>query len=202
MSILIETAYFPPISYIAEVVRADAVVIEIFETYQKQTFRNHCSIYGPNGKQLLTIPVVKVNGNHTLTKDIRISHHQPWQKSHWRSIETAYNNSPFFLYYKDDFVPFYEKKFNFLIDLNIELLQVLMVILKIERPINTNDSYDKFPVGLNDFRSRHVQKSADNKMKYTHYNQVFEPRYGFIPGLSIIDPIFNLGPEAKDYICF
>jgi hypothetical protein len=200
MPILVETAYLPPVSYMAEILHAEAAVIEIFETYQKQTCRNHCSIYGPNGKQLLTIPVVKVNGNHTITRDIRISDHQPWQKIHWRSIETAYNNSPFFLFYRDLFAPFYEKKINFLVDLNLELLLLILGIIKVEIPIRTSSYFEKSPVDLIDRRGYLVQNRNGRRMSYSHYTQVFEPAHGFIPGLSVIDVIFNLGPEATDYI--
>ncbi len=101
MPVLLTTAYFPPVGYMAEVLRADTVVIEVHETYPKQTCRNHCVIQGPNGRQTLSIPVTRINGNHTKTRDILISTHEPWQKTHWRSIQTAYNNSPFFLYYLD-----------------------------------------------------------------------------------------------------
>jgi len=221
MPILLETAYLPPISYMAEVLRAGAVVIEVNETYQKQTYRNHCSIYGPNGKQILSIPVVKVNGNHTTIKNIRISDQQPWQKIHWRSIETAYNNSPFFLFYQDMFALLYEKKFGFLVDWNLELLKVILKIIKVDVKIDLTISYEKYPViesvqsvGLNlknnpdqektaemkDLRGKLVQKNTDLQMEYPHYTQVFEPRHGFIPGLSVIDAIFNLGPETGDYL--
>ena len=200
MPILVETAYLPPIRYMAEVLRAEGVVIEIFETYQKQTCRNHCAIYGPNGTQILSIPVVKVNGNHTQTKDIRISDHQPWQKIHWRSIETAYNNSPFFLFYQDLFAPYYEKKFNFLFDFNLALLQVVLGIVKIRRPLILSGFYEKTPVGITDRRGKLVQKTSNVVGHYPRYIQVFEPRHGFIPGLSVIDIIFNLGPESQNYI--
>ena len=106
MPLLIATSYLPPALYMAETAKADEIIIEAFETYTKQTCRNHCLIYGPNGRQTLSIPVIKVNGNHTITKDIRISTHQPWQKIHWRSIKTAYSNSPFFLFYQDYLSPF------------------------------------------------------------------------------------------------
>jgi hypothetical protein len=101
MMVLRSTAYLPPVSYISGCLRQDEILIERFETYPKQTIHNRCRILGPNGLQVLSVPVVRVNGNHTLTKDIRIAETIPWQRLHWRSIETAYNNSPFFLYYKD-----------------------------------------------------------------------------------------------------
>lgn len=201
MSILVTTAYLPPASYMAEVLRTDEVVIEVIETYQKQTLRNHCAIYGPNGRQNLSIPVVKVNGNHTRTKDIRISEHQPWQRIHWRSITTAYNNSPFFLYYQDLLAPLYEKKINFLVDWNMELLILMLRILKVERQISLTTSYETSPEGIMDLRWKFNQDNNVIPANFQRYTQVFESRHGFISGLSVIDLVFNLGPEANDYIC-
>ena len=200
MKLLVTTAYLPSARYMAQTVHADEIVIEAFETYTKQTCRNHCAIFGPNGRQTLSIPVIKVNGNHTLTKDIRVSTHQPWQKIHWRSIETAYNNSPFFLFYQDYFAPFYEKRFNFLLDINIGLLETLLSILNIGCPIRLSDKFEKSPVGLNDQRNKWISKHDMITISDPHYTQVFEPRHGFIPGLSIIDVLFNLGPEAYSYL--
>jgi hypothetical protein len=187
MITLFTTAYLPSVSYIAECLLSDTVTIEAFETYKKQTCRNHCEIYGPNGRQKLSVPVCKVNGNHTLTKDIRISYFQAWQKIHWRSIETAYNNSPFFLYYRDLFEPFYFKKFDFLLDFNTRLLEVIFRILRIEKEISFTD---------------HYENSSDdrNDLLLLHYTQVFENKSGFLPDLSTIDMIFNLGPDSREYL--
>ena len=200
MSILIETAYLPPIGYMAEVAAAGSAVIELFETYTKQTCRNRAEIYGPNGKQTLSIPVIKINGNKTITKDIRLSDHQPWQKIHLRSIETAYNNSPFFLYYQDDLAPFYEKKFVFLADWNHELLAKLLHILKAGCTLQFSDHFDKVPAGIDDKRNGPVLKHVTSLSRFPRYTQVFEPRHGFLPGLSIIDLLFNLGPETASYL--
>ena len=200
MAILIESAYLPPIRYMAEIIRTQKVVIEVCETYKKQTIRNHCAIYGPNGKQTLSIPVVKVNGNHTLTKEIRISAHQPWQKTHWRSIETAYNNSPFFLYYQDSLAPFYHQKFEFLADLNTGLLETLLRIVNSSVPVTRSVGFEKSPIDINDCRDRVSAKPDTGIAVYPHYTQVFEPRHGFIPGLSILDVLCNLGPEASTYL--
>ena len=200
MSVLVETAYFPPVPYIAKIVEADSVFIEAFESYKKQTIRNRCAIYGPNGIHILSIPVVKVNGNHTLTRDIRISDHQPWQRIHWRSIETAYNNSPFFLYYRDDIIRFYEKHFSFLIDLNSEILPYLLKTLRNERPVSYTEHFEVFPAGYSDFRNIFDTKYVSQTIHYPHYTQVFEPQHGFIGGLSILDILFNLGPESSNYL--
>jgi hypothetical protein len=184
----------------AEAIRADEIVIETMETYSKQTIRNHYSIFGPNGKHTLSIPVIKTNGNKTLTRDVLISTHQPWQKIHWRSIETAYNNSPFFLYYKDQLSGLYEAKFKYLLDLNMEILATLLRLLKISKPVRVTDTFEKTPESANDFRDKFGTKKNDEKYNYPHYTQVFETRHGFIPGLSILDVIFNLGPEAALYL--
>ncbi|MEI7723784.1 MAG: WbqC family protein [Bacteroidota bacterium] len=200
MAVLFTTAYFPSVSYMAEVLRADDIVIEAFESYTKQTCRNHCTIFGPNGQQTLSIPVIRTNGNHTLTKDILISEHQPWQKIHWRSIETAYNNSPFFLYYQDHFVSFFEKNYRFLIDLNTEILKTLIQLFKINRSIRFTTQFEKSPLGIYDYRTVFGAKYTGQNSHLQHYTQVFESRHGFIPGLSILDVIFNLGPEALPYL--
>ena len=171
----------------AECIRSDEVVIETCETYRKQTTRNHCDIYGPNGRLKLSIPVIKVNGNQTLTKDIRISYSQNWQQIHWRSIETAYNNSPFFLFYRDNFEPFFQKRFDFLMDLNTGLLDVVFTLLRIEKEIKFTDH----------FENRTLVNSA---ISFPSYTQVFESRSGFLDDLSIVDLIFNLGPEAGRYL--
>jgi hypothetical protein len=179
---------------------ATEIFIEAFETYPKQTCRNHCSILGPNGMQVLSIPVIKPNGNHTLTKDIAISAHHPWQKTHWRSIETAYNNSPFFLYYQDLFLPFYTRKYKYLLDLNLDILQAVLMILKAARPVILTDNYLKTPVNETDLRSVFGKKKQTNPINLPAYTQVFETRFGFVPDLSILDILFNLGPETSFYL--
>ena len=200
MPVLLTTAYLPPISYIAGCLCSDQIIIERFETYPKQTFRNRCNIYGPNGLQNLSIPVVKVNGNHTQTKDIRIYQNIPWKRLHWRSIETAYNNSPFFLYYKDLFIKAFEKQFDFLIDLNSHLLITILDILKIKNEIGYTDHFLKDKKGILDLQTFSNKKKTSSNDTFPHYTQVFSPIHGFLADLSIIDLIFNLGPESKDFL--
>lgn len=199
MTVLISTAYLPPISYFSGCVHKEPVLIERFEAYPKQTFRNRCRIYGPNGMQTLSIPVIKINGNHTLTKDIRIAASTPWQRLHWRSIETAYNNSPFFLYYKDELENVFRKKFDFLLDLNTTLLMILFSILGIEKKIGFTDHFLKIPEDITDYRESSQKKKEISTKQFPPYTQVFSPKHGFIPDLSVIDLIFNLGPESGDF---
>jgi hypothetical protein len=197
---LIHTAYLPSGEYIAVLFRYPEIVVETMETYRKQTIRNHCHIYGPNGKQQLTIPVEKPGGNHTLTRDIRVSGHEPWQRTHWRSIETAYNNSPFFLFYRDYFEPFYLKKFHFLLDFNQTLLNQVISIMKIPVTIEFTNHFEKSPTSLTDLRNSQLTRTGAEVSPMPHYIQVFEPTHGFIAGLSILDLLFNLGPETGDYL--
>ena len=196
--IIVSTSYLPPIGYMLALFRARGVLIELHETYPKQTYRNHCCIYGPNGRQILTVPVNRIHGNHTKTMDVLIPHDSAWQKYHWRSIETAYSNSPFFLYYMDIFRPFFDRKYESLLELNMGVLSSVMDILQIPCRIVTTESYDKNPEGYRDLRKSLTAKHAI--LKSPPYTQTFAERQGFIPNLSIIDLIFNLGPEALEYL--
>jgi hypothetical protein len=200
MSILVSTSYLPPISIISACLGSEKVIIEGFETYTKQTCRNHCVIYGPNGPQILSIPVYKVYGNHTMVKDIQISYSSPWQKIHWRSIETAYNNSPFFLYYRDHFEPFYRKRIENLLEFNTELLKVIFNLLGLEKKIGFTDHYMSQPEEMTNKRSLVNKKMNSSKTSFPEYQQTFNPKFGFLPNLSVIDLLFNLGPEAADYL--
>ena len=171
-------------------------VIEIHETYVKQTCRNHCAIGGPNGRQILTLPVTRPNGNRTLTKDIRIDNRQPWQRIHWRSIVTAYSNAPFFLYYQDYLEPFYSRSWEFLIEFNTALLSRLLEVIRIPRPITYTGHFhhELLRTGQLD------PVSKKNLFSNTPYLQPFSPVNGFLANLSVIDALFNLGPETREYL--
>nr|NQU90939.1 WbqC family protein [Bacteroidota bacterium] len=197
--IIISTAYLPSIQYFSYLMAADEVWIEQYETYPKQTFRNRCEIYSANGKLALTIPVVKVDGNHTKTRDIIISNHQNWQTMHWRAIDAAYANSPFFLYYKDDLEPFFHRPYKNLLDMNHQLLIALLEILHIKKTIPYTTEFVKSPVGVLDLRNE-ISPKVKTKYVFKPYYQVFEEKFGFIPGLSMLDLLFNVGDEAVDYL--
>jgi hypothetical protein len=199
-TLLTATAYFPPVVYIAECLAADRVVIELHETYPKQTCRNHCGIAGPNGRQQLTVPVIKPSGNHTKTKEVRISNDLPWQKAHLRSITTAYNKSPFLLFYMDHFLPLFEKKYKLLTDLNRDILERAFRILEITAEITFTESYEKESAGMKDLRTALVSKHPAAGPPLPSYTQPFSERYGFLENLSALDLIFCLGPEAKSYL--
>ena len=198
--ILLSTAYFPPIDYFAALAVAHKVVIESKETYPKQTFRNRCAIYSANGPLTLSLPVTRPNGNHTIVTDVEIATGVSWQLQHWRAIESAYNPSPFFLYYKEEIKPFFSAcAGGNLFNHNLEIIRSLCEITGIEADIAFNESYEKDPSAQVDFRHL-TSRNQTNRRSMPEYPQVFSERYGFIPNLTILDLLFNLGPDTKDYL--
>ena len=195
---LFSTAYLPPISYVSKLLKAEEVVIEQHEHYIKQTYRNRTEIYGANGKLSLTIPV----DHHDLftlpIKEVKISRDQPWQKIHWRSIESAYRNSPYFEYYEDDLKVFYGKEYTYLLEWNNELLKSVLHIAGIKKEISFTASYEKEHENILDLRGAFTpEKRSMNELQY---RQVFSDKHGFIADLSIIDLLFNEGPKAIGHL--
>jgi WbqC-like protein family len=169
--------------------------IEKQEHYPKQTFRNRTSIAGPNGQLDLTVPVQKGSNARTAFKDVRISNEDKWQRIHWLSLETSYRSSAYFEFYEDAFAPFYHKKYDFLFDYNLELLQVILKLLKTPVAFELTKTYEKEYENLTDLRSAITpNKGSDYQNK--KYFQVFEDRNGYINNISIVDLLFNQGPQA------
>lgn len=198
-NIILSSAFFPPVSYFAAIAQADVVIIEKHETYLKQSYRNRCEIQTANGKLPLTVPVHKFKGNHTPTSEVGISYENNWNTIHWRTIESAYNPSPFFLYYKDDIEPFFQKQYPLLFELNYELLITLMSIIGLKNEISFSSSYEK-ESSLIDLRMSFSPKNKFSNSHFPEYPQVFSDKHGFIPDLSILDLLFNLGPDSKEYL--
>ncbi len=197
----LSTAYLAPISYYAKLLAYDKVYIEQFDHYIKQTYRNRCTIASTNGEIALTIPTIKPDNSKCPVKDIRISDHGNWRHLHWNAITSAYNSSPFFEYYEDDFRPFYEKEFKFLVDFNEELRQLVCNLIDIQPSVAYTTEYKTdFTPSEHDFREIiHPKKDfneVDKSFKLVPYYQVFKEKNGFLPNLSIIDLLFNMGPES------
>jgi hypothetical protein len=200
---LLSTAYLPPVQYISKLTRSD-VIIEKHENFQKQSYRNRCYIYGANGIQCLVIPVKKLHGTKTPITSVEIDNTSPWQKIHLKSIQSAYQTSPFYEYYADDFNALYDEMPERLFDLNFRLLQYILNQIGINPNIRFTDTFEKIPPDLADFRQSIQPKPRLNKPDENFvpvpYQQVFQERYGFLPNLSIIDLLFNEGPNALQII--
>ncbi|MDR1517928.1 MAG: WbqC family protein [Dysgonamonadaceae bacterium] len=195
--IFLSSFYLAPIGYYAALFQADSAKIEIGENYRKQSYRNRCVIAGANGAMPLSIPIEKPETPKCPTKDIRIADHGNWRHLHWNAIVSAYNSSPFFDYYRDDFEPFYEKKYDFLCDFNEQLQGLVCRLLGVETPVSYTIAYEETPAPrVIDLRETfHAKREPEYETPV--YYQVFSEKFGFIPNLSVIDLLFNTGNEAR-----
>lgn len=200
-TVLLSSAYLAPIEYYTKLYTADRILVERYDHYIKQTYRNRCVIVGANGTLSLTIPTEKEEFPKVLMKDVRISDHGNWRHVHWNALESAYRNSPFFEYYADDFRGFYEKKYSYLWDFNEALCDVVCSLIDLHpNKIGTTDYQIELENEIDDFRDvihpKKNYKEVDPSFHPLPYYQVFKEKFGFIPNLSIVDLLFNMGPES------
>lgn len=200
---LLSTAYFPPISYFSLLTLNIPVLIEMYETYARQTYRNRCIILGASGPQKMSVPVKKGSSHKVPVSEIEIDYQTRWQQIHLRSIESAYKNSPYYDFYATGLLEIIDSGIISLLDLNMKLLNKLLGIMHIEcNPVFTQ-SFEKPSGSLFDLRYA-ISPKGNDPAKYSsqfpRYNQVFSDRYGFVPDLSILDLLFNMGPGSRDYL--
>ena len=190
--------YLPPINYFTALKQSQGdILLEMHEHFPKQTYRNRASIHSPNAKLDLIVPVEKGAAMHRPIKDVRISYEFNWQRIHWLSLQTSYRSSAFFEFYEDDFAPFYEKKWEFLIDYNQELLELMSRLLKLNLSFTPTTEYKLVESEL-DFRTA-IHPKKESLFSINPYYQVFEDRNDFIENLSIVDLLFNQGPQSNHY---
>lgn len=199
--LLLHPAYFGPVSQYAAMIKAEKVVFENEDNYQKQTYRNRMYIYGANGKLSLNVPIRHTGNksNHQKYRDVRIENDFPWQKQHWRSLETVYRSSPFFEFYEDDFKPLYDENFEFLIDFNYKCFEMAQESLQVEINFEKTTEYFLNPEGMVNGRSL-INAKNSKPVIIEPYTQVFQEKFGFLNDLSIVDLLFNEGPNAVNYL--
>lgn len=200
MKIIIHPTYFPNIFSFKTIINSTNILFEVNDHYVKQTLRNRTSIHAANGKLNLSVPVKFSSTKKEKYKDIRICYDSNWQKIHLKSIESAYKNSPFYDFFEDYFINFYNKKEKFLVDLNFSSIRLIFEILEKELNCNFTNEYLEKYVDLTDYRSLLTNKNFNEKVNFKNYTQVFQEKNGFIENLSSIDLIFNKGLDFEDFI--
>lgn len=200
MKVLLSSAYLAPIQYYAWMLAADEVLLEQHDHYIKQTYRNRCTIAAADGPLSLTIPIIKPENEKCPMKDIRISDHGNWRHLHWNALKSAYRMSPFWEYYEDDFRPFYEQKWEFLMDYNQALQEKVCELIDFTPNITRTEAFISLSeAGIQDLRGViHPKReiAVDGKFQVIPYYQVFKERQGFLPNMSIMDLLMNMGPES------
>jgi hypothetical protein len=210
--VLSELHYLPSIPYFQQLLTADALLLDAHEHYHKQTYRNRCLILTAQGPQPLTVPVVDgARSEKVRTSEIEIDYRQNWMHRHFRTLQTAYNSSPYFGYYADYLQDIYASKPALLWDLNLEMLRLLLRCLRWPLPIEITSEYlspthsliysPTHP--LIDKRDFLTPKSTADSPKpdstsQRPYLQVFGP--AFVPGLSVLDLLFMHGPAAGQFL--
>tara|TARA_R110002020_G_scaffold275318_2_gene490533 strand:+ start:1201 stop:1851 length:651 start_codon:yes stop_codon:yes gene_type:complete len=207
-NILIHPAYFGPVSQFVALVKANKVFFENEDNYQKQTYRNRMYIYDSNGKLLLNIPIKhrsaltgepKESGKHQLYKEVKIENDFEWQKQHWRALKASYQTSPFFEFYEDEIYPLYHKKFNYLMDFNYACLEFVTDSLQLDLDFEKTSEFILYPEDKKDLRTL-INAKGKLKFQQEEYTQVFKEKHGFLSNLSILDLLFNEGPNTTNYL--
>lgn len=195
---ILTTTYFGPVQWYQRLYRSEHVWIERWESFQKQTLRNRCLIATSNGVQALTVPVEHTAGS-CLIKDIRISDHGNWRHLHWNALRSAYGKSPFFDYYEDDLRPFYEDthlgRWSYLFDFNEAIREKMCELIDIQPVVSYTDAFVS-----NDATDSVVVPAEEQSGSFRPYYQVWREKHGFLPNLSILDLLFNMGPESVLYL--
>ena len=199
MDLIIHPNYLPSTSHFLLMVNSKKLVFEINDHYLKQTFRNRTYIYGANGKLLLSIPVIHSQKNRKFLKDVKISYDQDWLSQHWKSLEISYRSSPFFEYFEDKLICLYKKKEKYLVDFNLKSIIILFEMLQIDLEYDFTNSYQENYSSISDYRIN-SENFNSNEIKIDKYTQVFQSKHGFINNLSVLDLIFNEGPNAINFL--
>lgn len=201
---ILSTACFPPISYLAIIAQSTGAFIDPFENYSKQSFRNRYEIYSPNGRQTLSIPIIKKSGQKTLLRDTKIEFVTEWKKVHLRSLTAAYANTPFFEYYFPEVKELILCHKEYLIDYNQMILNGLQKLFNLNIAIHFTEKFIETGSAALDYREAFHPKQQRRKplIKFNQepYYQIFSDKFGFMEDLSCLDLLFHKGPEAESFL--
>ncbi|PSL32138.1 WbqC family protein [Chitinophaga ginsengisoli] len=202
-TLLIESQYFPNISFYKTLINHDILLIERYEHYQKVSFRNRCYIAGPNGSILLSVPLARGKNQRTVMKDVRISNDEKWQALHWKTLVSAYRRSPWFEYYEDELGRLFTREVTYLLDWNLMCLEWANKIIGITTPVIFTDEYHKiYEAGKDITDARDTMQPSPKEVDEdtVRYTQVFQERTGFLPDMSILDLIFCEGKRSIELL--
>lgn len=199
MNIIIHPTYFPNIAHFVAIANADDLILEMDDNFLKQTYRNRSYIYGANGKLAINIPVVHSQKKRQKYRDVKVFNEEKWQSLHWKSLLSAYSTSPFFEYYKDELEPLFGLKVDYILDFNLKCFEVVCDCLQLELKTSKTETYQTEVNNTDDFRYL-VNAKKEQSYHFDSYTQVFSNKHGFIPNLSILDLLFNEGPNAVHYL--
>ena len=198
---LLSLAYAGPIAHWVPICKQQPILWEVEDFYKKQSYRNRMEIHAANGKLMLSIPIKHLGyEGHQNYKDVQIANEFPWQRNHWLTLKTAYQCSPFFEYYEDEILPLYQNTYLSLLEFNMQVMETICELLQVQIPQEVTKTYEKNSEYY-DLRSLIDVKSTRNK-SVIEYTQVFSEKNGFIPNLSIIDLLFNMGPKTVKLLQF
>ncbi|MEM7187888.1 MAG: WbqC family protein [Bacteroidota bacterium] len=197
--IILHPAYFPSILQMVAIAQAEKVCFEVWDNYQKQTYRNRAHIAHANGKLVLTVPIQhSKDGARQTTRNVQPENNFPWQEQHWKSLQTAYRTSPYFEFYEDELLPFFTKPVSSLLDHNMDIYVFIAELIGLDTPYERTASYQELPAGR-DLRGL-VNAKSKNVPSLSKYIQVLEANHGFLPNLSVLDLLFNEGPNTLEYL--
>lgn len=199
MDIVLHPTYFPGISHFVGMAGARSITFEVNDNFQKQTYRNRTYIYGANGKLLLNIPVIHTQHDRKLYRDVKIANDTKWQDIHWKSILSAYRTSPFFEFYEDDLRPLFQMNVDYLMDFNFKCLEIVCECLQLNQKFGKTKEFQRSISDKIDLRIL-VNAKKEQAYQFEPYTQVFSGKHGFIGNLSILDLLFNEGPNALNYL--
>ena len=194
----LKIAYFPPIEYFAILARYSSVYVEACENYQKQSSRNRCRCYAENGAQALNFPVKHRGGSFNIPiREIEVDYSTPWVRKTLRCIDSAYYSSAYYEYYRDELASILESQPRTLWELDLSVIDFFKRKIGLATELLPTEKFDPLCEEIHPKRPNTILSDLGLSREYY---QVFAPRHGFIPGLSVMDLLFNEGPASIDYL--